>query len=58
MFESFLSRFMGMNWAEITYILDEEEQLAREIALREFVAKRRELLSKGEYELEDGEIIE
>jgi hypothetical protein len=60
--ESMLIRFKGMSWADINYLLEEEEEeaLALEKAnvIRELDAKRRELFAKGDYELEEGEIIE
>jgi len=58
MFESILGRFRGMSWAEMTYIIEEEEEIARVNTLRELTEKRRALLAKGEYELEEGEILE
>jgi hypothetical protein len=51
-----------MSWAEISYILEEEEeQQEREEAerrLQEKMEERRRLYACGEYELEDGEILE
>jgi hypothetical protein len=59
---SYLERFRGMSWAEISYILEEEEeQQEREEAerrLQEKMEERRRLYACGEYELEDGEILE
>jgi hypothetical protein len=59
---SYLERFRGMSWAEISYILEEEEeQEEREEAerkLQEQMAERRRLYACGEYELEDGEVLE
>jgi len=60
--ESMFARFKGMSWADINYLLEEEKEAAlaleKTISLRVFDAKRRELLAKGEYEIEEGEIIE
>jgi hypothetical protein len=65
-FPGFLARFKGMSWAEIGYLLDEEEEaeqelaakVARDAALRATIIARNALIAKGEYELEEGEEIE
>jgi hypothetical protein len=50
------------SWAVMAYEADEEERLEREEENREkyrkIIEKRKYLLSIGEYELEDGEILE
>jgi hypothetical protein len=50
------------SWAVMAYEADEEERLEREEENREkyrkIVEERKYLLSIGEYELEDGEILE
>lgn len=60
--EERLIRFKGMSWAEITWLVEEEEEaeqaLAKEKEMRELAAKRKELLAKNQYELEEGEILE
>ena len=60
--ESMLIRFKGMSWADINYLLEEEEEealaLEKTNTLRELDAQRRELFAKGHYELEEGEIFE
>lgn len=60
--ESMMNRFKGMSWADINYLLEEEEEaeleLERVSALRILDANRRELFATGEYELEEGEIFE
>ena len=53
-----LNKYRGMSWAEMTYIEDEEDSREKAIALRQLVATRQELFAKGQYDLEDGEIIE
>jgi len=66
LFSDFLARFRGMSWAEIGYLLDEEEEaeqelaakVARAAALRSTIIARNALIAKGEYELEEGEEIE
>ncbi len=59
---TYLERFRGMSWAEICYTLEEEEeQEEREEAerrLQEKMEERRRLYACGEYELEDGEVLE
>lgn len=61
-FDDMLSRFKGMSWIEITWLVEEEEEaelaLAKEKEMRDLAEKRKELLTKGEYELEEGEILE
>lgn len=65
-FPDFLARFKGMSWAEIGYILDDEEEaeqelaakVARDAAIRKTIIERNALIAKGEYELEEGEEIE
>jgi hypothetical protein len=58
-----------MSWAELTYEAEEEEERLQAEAKRQRLEKeraqnyavsqqRKALLAKGEYELEDGEIIE
>jgi len=50
------------SWAVMAYEADEEERLEREEENREkyrkIIEERKYLLSIGEYELEDGEILE
>ncbi len=50
------------SWAEMADDADEEERIDREEEAREitkkFVEHRKYLLSIGQYELEDGEILE
>lgn len=52
----------GMSWAEICYELDEEEERqekeAKQKDLEEKMLERRRLYAIGEYELEEGEILE
>jgi hypothetical protein len=65
-FYDFLARFKGMSWAEIGYILDDEEEAEQELvrtaaraaAIRKTIIERNALIAKGEYELEEGEEIE
>ena len=62
----FLARFKGMSWAEMSYILDDEEEAEQELvrtaartaAIRKTIIERNALIAKGEYELEEGEEIE
>jgi hypothetical protein len=59
---NYLARFRGMSWAEISYLVEEEEEAERALAkateMRALATKRRELFAKGDYELEEGEILE
>jgi hypothetical protein len=63
------TKLKTMSWAEYTYEQEEEEERQLEEENRERLEKERvknaaqaeklkELISKGEYELEDGEVIE
>ena len=56
--KSYVSRFKGMSWIDIVIMVEEEEEVARELAIRKSVAERKVLIAKGEYELEEGEEIE
>jgi|GEM_PF-3906867 len=57
-----MARFKNMSWADICYEIEEEEERVHlEMQKQKHAAvdqKRQVLYSKGEYELEDGEIIE
>jgi hypothetical protein len=55
---SYVSRFKGMSWIDIVIMVEEEEEEAREIAIRKSIAERNALIAKGEYEFEEGEEIE
>jgi len=55
---SYVSRFKGMSWIDIVILVEEEEDAAREIAIRKSIAERNALIAKGQYELEEGEEIE
>jgi hypothetical protein len=55
---SSVSRFKGMSWIDIVIMVEEEEEVARELAIRKSIAERKVLIAKGEYELEEGEEIE
>ena len=51
-----------MGWADFDYEQEEEEQLRetenRKLFIIEQLKERKELFAKGEYELEEGEILE
>ena len=51
-------KYKGMSWAEITYAIEEEEEQEKQTKYKKQQEERINLLKKGEYELEDGEIIE
>jgi hypothetical protein len=57
-----LARFVGMKWAEICWILDEEEEEKMRTKRLEINQKldnkRKNMLMSGKYELEEGEILE
>ena len=51
----YLARFKGLSWAEINYLVEEEEEEERRIVLDKIHEERKDLVMKGEYELEEGE---
>jgi len=58
----YLDRFRGMSWAEICYLVeDEEEEMKKQAEREEFrqtLAERKKLVQQGLYELEDGEVVD
>jgi hypothetical protein len=60
--DELFGRFKGMSWIDIDYMLEDEEedqkQLIKKETLQTLILERKELYSKGEYELEDGEELE
>jgi hypothetical protein len=69
LFGGALDRFKGMSWAEICYLIEDEEeeevqreqdkvkQVERE-ELRKALAERKQLYEQGLYELEEGEELD
>lgn len=59
---NYLTRFKGMSWIDIEIMLEEEEEAEKEqaqaAAIRNTIIERNALIAQGNYELEDGEIIE
>ena len=57
-----ISKIKTMGWVDFEYEQEEEEQLREtennKIFLKELLKERKELFSKGEYTLEEGEILE
>ena len=55
-------KYAGMSWAEINYAIEEEEEEEERKKLEEKQKKeteiRRHLYTIGEYELEEGELLE
>ena len=55
-------KYKGMSWAEMTYAIEEEEEeqekQEKQAKYKKQQEERIKLLKKGEYELEDGEIME
>ena len=69
LFGGALDRFKGMSWAEICYLVEdeEEEEMQREQdkvkqaereELRKVLAERKQLYEQGLYELEEGEELD
>jgi hypothetical protein len=58
--ESLLSRFKGMSWAEMTWLIeDEEEEEANKVLREQDMARKALWQSKqADYELEEGEVFE
>ena len=55
---SYLARFKGMSWVDIEIMLEEEEEEAKAASIRKTIIERNALIAQGDYEFEDGEIIE
>lgn len=64
-----VSNFKGMSWADICDFIEEEEERSKYIyeenkrqkelaILRKIHAERKILFQKGEYELEEGEVLD
>jgi len=57
-----ISKITTMGWVDFEYEQEEDEQLREtenyNIFLEELLNKRKQLFSKGEYILEEGEILE
>jgi hypothetical protein len=57
-----ISKITTMGWVDFEYEQEEEEQLREEenhkLFMKEQLKERKELFSKGEYTLEEGEILE
>jgi len=63
--DSLFDRFKGMSWIDITYLVEEEEELVKQAEkeaekqlLNKIMTQRKNLLQKGLYELEEGEILD
>lgn len=52
--KEYLKKYKGMSWVEITYAVEEEEEEER----RKLEEERKYLNSIGEYELEEGEVLD
>lgn len=68
-FGDLLERFKGMSWAEIAYLVEDEEEEEKEKEeekvrqaereeLHKVLAERKQLYQKGLYELEEGEELD
>jgi hypothetical protein len=68
-FDDYYARFKGMSWAEISYLIEEEEEVERKKEeekvmqaereeLCKTLAERKQLHQQGLYELEEGEELE
>jgi len=56
---SYLNKYKNMSWADITYILEEEEEEKQKTQARqEIIHKHRQLYLTGNYEIEEGEELE
>jgi len=63
--QDIMERYKKMSWAEISWEIEEEEERIKEIEENErqkvykaIDSERKELLTEGKYELEEGEILE
>ena len=56
---SYLHKYKNMSWADITYLLEEEEEEKHKNKIRqEIIHKHRQLYLAGNYEIEEGEELE
>lgn len=53
-----INNFNGMLWADIFALEEERQEMERAIIFQEKLAERRRLYALGQYELEEGEILE
>jgi len=69
LFDEYIARFKGMSWAEISYLIEDEEEEERQKELdkvkqaereelRKALAERKQLYEQGLYELEEGEELD
>ncbi len=64
--EEYIRKYNGMSWADIFDAIDEEEEKEEQERIKreenekmqKILAMRRDLLNRGEYELEEGEILD
>jgi len=58
-FGDYFARFKGMKWIDIEWLLEEEEEEeTRKENLQKVLVQRKDLITKGVYELEEGEELE
>jgi len=57
-FVSYFEKYRNMSWADIHYAAEEEEEEEERRQIQEKVEQRRKLFMEGNYELEEGEILE
>lgn len=59
---NYLSKFKGMKWEEICFVVEDEEarqkNAAKKEELRKIMEYRKRLVDQGLYDLEEGEIVE
>ena len=58
LFDDLLSRFKGMSWAEINWLVEDEEEQANKTELQKLHDERKRLYAQGLYELEEGEVLD
>ena len=60
--DTYFARFKGLSWAEIDWLVEEEEEEAQKNLeteeLKKTLSVRKELHNQGLYELEEGEELE
>jgi len=61
-FDTYLERFKGMSWAEINWLIEDDEEKERKQVERIELVKahdeRKKLYQQGLYELEEGEELD
>jgi len=58
LFTDYVARFKSMSWADVCFLVEDEEQKARNAPLIKIHDERKRLHAQGLYELEEGEELD